>query len=246
MRDGGRPEGGSRIADLAWLADGWAGRVERTSVADAVYESLRSAIVEGRLAAATRLGEKELALQFRVSRTPVREALRRLEQRRLVTALPTGGYLVASWDAADVHGLYRVRAALERLVTGEAAIRATRADIEQLARLVDAPAVRVPGETVGRRFHQAVAQIAGIRLAADLLDQVADQEDRFRPGGCTTDRRERAAAEHRRVLEQLRAGDRHGAETAIDEHLQQAEASLAMDLGGASGHERAGRGGGGG
>jgi len=237
----GRPAiAGCLVADrpadgTSWLGDGWPGRVERTSAADAVYQSLRAAVVDGRLAASTRLGEKELAAQFRVSRTPVREALRRLEQRRLVTALPTGGYQVAAWNPTDVRALYRVRGVLERLVAGEAAGRATADDLAALGRMIDRPPPAPRGELVAvgaRRFHRAVARIAGIRLAADLLDDIADHEDRYRRHtAADEDRRVRARLEHHRVLEQIRAGDRAGAERAMAEHLDSAAGFLLQGLG---------------
>jgi len=209
------------------LEPGWARPVERTSVADVVYVALRDAVVDGRLAPATRLGEKELATQFRVSRTPVREALRRLEQRRLVGVLPTGGYQVTDWDPSDVRDLYRVRSALERLVAGEAAVRASPDDLASLAREVERPPAAADGGAGGaaRQFHQVVARIAGIRLATDLLDDIADHEDRYRRrGGSAAERPQRVHDEHRHILAEIGSGSRERAERAMAEHLEHAGA----------------------
>ncbi len=221
----------------------WPGRVERTSVADGVYLSLRDAVVDGRLGPATRLGEQGLAAQFRVSRTPVRQALRRLEQRRLVSALPTGGYQVTAWGPSDVRALYRVRAVLECLVAGEAAVRATSVEVAGLTRAAEragAPALGDASAAGARGFHRAVARVAGIQLATDLLEDIADHEDRYRrQTAADADRQIRARDEHHHIVAEIRAGDRNGAEQATTAHLEAAAAFALAVLAGDAGRSPA-------
>ena len=89
------------------------GGMQRASGAQLVYGELRERILDLSLEPGARLHEAELAAQLRVSRTPLREALRMLLAEDLVEQLPTGGMLVRRLDLQDMRELYAVRAALE-------------------------------------------------------------------------------------------------------------------------------------
>jgi DNA-binding GntR family transcriptional regulator len=99
------------------------------------YEEIRQAIVEGRYHAGQRLVEKNLAEEFQVSRTPVREALRALESEGLILSLPNKGAVVRSLSTQDVYDIYDLRVRLESLAA-ERAARDPRPD--QLSVLVEA------------------------------------------------------------------------------------------------------------
>ena len=81
------------------------------------YDSLESAILTGRLKPRERMVEQELAEQLNMSRTPIREALRRLEERGLVRILPRRGAVVSDISQADVENIYAVRSTLEVLAS---------------------------------------------------------------------------------------------------------------------------------
>jgi DNA-binding GntR family transcriptional regulator len=147
------------------------------------YEEIRQAIVEGRYSAGQRLVEKNLAEEFQVSRTPVREALRALESEGLVVSLPNKGAVVRSLSAQDVYDIYDLRVRLESL----AAERAARdPGPDQLAVLEEANAdfaTLLPSfdgndlgsvrkiEAVNRRFHQGFIDMAGSWRLNQLLER---------------------------------------------------------------------------
>ena len=85
------------------------------------YEQIRRAIVEGRYEAGRRLIEKNLAEEFELSRTPVREALRMLESEGLVVSLPNKGAVVRPLSSHDVYDIYDLRVRLESLAAERAA-----------------------------------------------------------------------------------------------------------------------------
>ena len=147
------------------------------------YEEIRQAIVEGRYGAGQRLVEKNLAEEFQVSRTPVREALRALESEGLVVSLPNKGAVVRSLSAQDVYDIYDLRVRLESLAA-ERAARDPRPD--QLAVLEEANAdfaTLLPSfvgddlervrkiEAVNRRFHQGFIDMAGSWRLNQLLER---------------------------------------------------------------------------
>ena len=99
---------------------------------DVVFENLRSAILEGKLKSGQRLMEVQLAEQLGVSRTPVREAIRKLELEGLVVMLPRKGAYVANISVKDLMDVLEIRASLEGLGASLAAERRTEEDIKNL------------------------------------------------------------------------------------------------------------------
>ena len=121
-------------------------RPRRASGGQLVYTELRRQILDLELKPGQRLFEPELATRMQVSRTPLREALRLLLAEDLLDQLPTGGMVVRPLSAREIEELYSVRAALEGLMTAEAATRlddagvaTLRALVERNAALVDLP-----------------------------------------------------------------------------------------------------------
>jgi DNA-binding GntR family transcriptional regulator len=200
------------------------GGMQRASGAQLVYGELRERILNLSLEPGARLHEAELAAELRVSRTPLREALRMLLAEDLVEQLPTGGMLVRRLDLQDMRELYAVRAALESLAAREACQRLTDADldvleslVEQMRLLVDHPAelTRLGGE-----FHAAIAVIAGNRRCQQLLRQLHGHMRRYHALSSRREPRRRAALEdHRALFEALRARDPEAAERTVRDHV---------------------------
>ena len=103
---------------------------------EVVFEALRDAIVSRILEPGERLMEVQLAEAMGVSRTPVREAIRRLELEGFVVMIPRRGAYVAQLSLKDIADAFEIRGALEGLAAGLAAERATEDDIEELGRLL--------------------------------------------------------------------------------------------------------------
>lgn len=98
---------------------------EARPIREEIYHRLKQDIISGRCSEGTRLVEAELAEQMQVSRTPVREAIRKLESDGLVEALPRRGVVVTSLKASDIIEIYRIRQALEVLAFQAASERIT-------------------------------------------------------------------------------------------------------------------------
>ncbi len=216
------------------LALGEPVRVRRESAGQAIYRLLRDAVIQRRLAPSTRLLEPELAVSLSVSRTPVREALRLLEAEGYVERLPGGGLVVAGIDPQDVRELYDVRLTLEMMVARQAAQRATVHDVHALIDLVDrlSRLTLEPEEALrlGDVFHDHLAQLAGNRRCQEMVHHMRNHIDRYRAAGslAAPGRVERAAAEHRRVVEAIAQGNPVGAARAMRAHIRaEAQACIA-------------------
>ncbi|MDQ4213517.1 GntR family transcriptional regulator [Microbacterium capsulatum] len=143
---------------------------------EVIRDAVRARIFEGQYAPGFRLVERDLAAEFTVSRLPVREALRMLQQEGLVTEPATRGSVVASLDEDQVEDLFSVRNALEVLACSLAAQRATPADIDRLRDLVrrakDAMARGSLPEThaLNSEFHDEVTRIANNPFLRSALE----------------------------------------------------------------------------
>ena len=199
-------------------------RMRRVSGGQLVYTELRRRILDLELAPGQRLYEPELAKDLQVSRTPLREALRLLLAEDLIDQLPTGGMVVRPLTTSDIEELYGVRAALEGLMSAEAARRLADADAASLSHLVDRNA-RMVGHAddamrAGHDFHLKIAEVAGHGWARRLHAQVDGHMSRYRRFTNESPERRRAALEeHRGILEALVARDSEEARRLAEAHV---------------------------
>jgi DNA-binding GntR family transcriptional regulator len=210
-----------------------------TTKADEVALELEQAIVAGDVPPGSVLRQEELSERFHVSRTPVREALRRLSALGLVSFEPNRGVRVRSLSERELYEAFLVRAELESLATELAALKRTPADIEELdaaerrfeeltARLRygdgDDRAV-LTGEWVraNHAFHDVIYRIADV----PMVEQIAKSARRtfsgqavWAPGDATVDGLyERNVQQHRAIREAVAAGSGAGARALARDHV---------------------------
>ncbi len=203
--------------------------VEARPTRERVLDKLREAILSGRFQPGQRLIERELVEQLGVSRTPIREALRKLELEGLVTTLPYKGPVVTRPSLKDARELYQVRAALEGQATALLATRATQEDLERLEAHLRAAeeAVRKGNLQVvlaaNNAFHDELAHRCGNGLLESLINNLRNRiillrvESLSLPG-----RPPRSVAEHREILDRVRAQDPEGARRSMEAHILRA------------------------
>ena len=139
---------------------------DHPSLQERAYRTLRTAILEGRFGVGERLFESKLADQLGISRNPVRESIRRLQQDGLVDVRPRGGIYVASISIEEADDIYRVRGALEALAARLAAERVTDHELQELRHLAfdhgetSKDAAENQAVTEADRFHKAVHEFA--------------------------------------------------------------------------------------
>lgn len=201
-------------------------RPSRSSGQEA-YDLLLQAIDSGALPAGTRLREAELAERFRISRTPVREALKRLEAQGLVLHEPHHGAAVASLDYGQVAELYHMREVLEGTAAGLAATHATATEVEILREMVDRdrgllddpPALAASN----RAFHRQIRLSARNRFLNATLDTMRISLALL--AGTTLavpGRGAESVEEHAAVVAAIEAHDPAAAEAAARRHIRNA------------------------
>ncbi|MDD2401666.1 MAG: GntR family transcriptional regulator [Clostridia bacterium] len=197
---------------------------------DMVYESLRDAIVSQVLAPGERLMETELAEEMGVSRTPVREAIRKLELEGYIVMLPRKGAYVSGLSIKDINDVFEVRGALEALASGLAAARATQDEIEQMERDLVAEAAHFETSDllktieVDVKFHEMIYSASRNTRLQGLIKDLRDQVQRFRTTTLAVPGRMKfALEEHKMIVEAIASGDIQGAKDAAREHIESAE-----------------------
>jgi len=158
---------------------------QSSSMVDFVYSALLGAIVEARLGAGTPLSQNKLAARMGVSRTPVREALLRLERDGLVQRLPESGFAVASITPAEVHEACDLLDLLDTYVYRRAAENLSQAQLGDLFELAQSLVRSAEsGDTeswrdADQRYHAVVMAAAGNRFVTQYLQETRHRVQRF-------------------------------------------------------------------
>jgi DNA-binding GntR family transcriptional regulator len=201
-------------------------RPDRQLVTDWVYEEIRGAIVDLRLQPGAPLREAAIATQLGVSKTPVREALGRLEQEGLVEATSFKGAVVSDYSERDLEEIYELRELLEGAAARAAATDANAETLAALHGVIDrSRAARDAGDLAGLadllgRFDQIVfEQVANVRIRG-LIETLRAHLTRI--GKLTEEipgRVEASVEEHAAIVDAIARGDADEAERAIRSHI---------------------------
>lgn len=206
---------------------------DHPSLQERVYRELREAIISGALRPGERLVETSLAGRLGVSRSPVREAIRRLEQDGLVTFSPRRGVAVGTATTADVDDLYSVRAVLEALAARLAARRRNPRHLEAMLRVVGrmeralaaldtAAVVRAAAD-----FHRVLVEASGNVKLEEIMSGLLDAIRRVRLTVHSDPAWSAAALEvHRAILAAVERHDEARAVELMGSHIEDARRQM--------------------
>ena len=200
------------------------------------YEAIRSRILKGSFPPAFHLREEEVAEQVGVSRTPVREALRRLAAEGYVEFVPNRGAFVAKWSDKSLSDLIDVRAELAAMAGRLAASRIRREDLEKLAKLNRAMAELAEKKPTGYltevsllnlEFHSVVFQSADNEWLPTLMQQTAflPMVQRAQYGFQASDWR-RGFERYGELIDALASGDGEWAAATLRSHFHASKHAL--------------------
>ena len=199
----------------------------RGSRSEHVYRRLRDAIQQGEFKSGHRVMEIEVAEWLKVSRTPVRDAIRRLESEGMLEHEPRNGLVVARLDRQAVMELYVMRETLEGTAARLCARHASDMEIQDLMDLVERER-QIQGDLEAlpfhnRRFHQAVHRGAHNRYLEKSLAAINDLGLLGSPLMSLPHRAQAALAEHGQIVEAIQRRDPDAAEEAARSHVRAAQ-----------------------
>ena len=194
---------------------------------DVVFNTLRKAILKGELKPGERLMEIALAERLGVSRTPVREAMRKLELEGLVVMIPRRGAQVANITEKDLNDVLEVRIALENLSIENACARMTEEQLAELWKAAkDFEATMAEGNLVKLAeadvaFHEVIYKSSDNRRLNQVLNNLREQIYRYRVEYLKEDEsRNRLVKEHEKITRALKERDVKAAQELSFEHLE--------------------------
>ena len=195
------------------------------SFVDRAYERLKRMAIGYHLKPGERLNEGELAKQLGVSRTPLREALNRLAMEGFLRFSPGKGFFCRELDPKEIYDLYQLRKALEVGAVKLAVLRASEAEIVALERFLADTGPDAGGRSteelvkLDETFHESLMKLSGNNEMLQVLRNVNARIQFVRWVDMDRVSRPVTQAEHRKVLDFLRARDEAGCITTLEKHI---------------------------
>ncbi|SCG81772.1 putative HTH-type transcriptional regulator ydhC [Proteiniborus sp. DW1] len=202
-----------------------------------VFESIREAIIDGKLKPGERVMEVQLAEKLGVSRTPVREAIRKLELEGLLIMEPRKGAYVADVSLKDLVDVLEVRSSLEGLAASLAATRASEEEIEVLKEKAAQFKECIEKNDVqgminkDTEFHEAILQAAKNKKLTSIIESLREQLQRFRVTYFTEyNMTTYLASEHQKVLDAIESRDPDKANEYAQQHIENLEKHIVSHI----------------
>lgn len=202
-----------------------------------VCENIRQAIIAGVFSPGERLMEIQMADEMGVSRTPVREAIRKLELEGFVVMIPRRGTYVADISIKDITEIYEIRTSLDMLAAGLAAERITDDELENLNRLLVEIGQHIADNNMEKiveadtAFHDILYQASRNERLRSIINNLREQLTGIRGRSMSyPGRLVETMAEHRTLVDCIAARDVEKAQNAARVHLENAEHTLMKSL----------------
>lgn len=204
---------------------------------DVVFNTLRHAILKGELEPGERLMEIALAQKLGVSRTPIREAIRKLELEGLVVMVPRKGAEVADITEKDLRDVLEVRTALEELSIELAMKNMTDEDYENLKKASKSFAKDSEGDDLIKiaeadvAFHEVIYMATGNKRLIQMINNLREQMYRYRLEYIKDkSTHARLVEEHERIIEAMQKQDVNAAKAAIKLHVENQEENILKSI----------------
>ena len=204
---------------------------------DVVFKTLRKGILTGELKPGERLMEIHLANRLGVSRTPIREAIRKLEREGLVTMVPRRGAEVANITEKNLKDVLEVRQALESLAIELACERITEENKEELRQKLDQVETAVRTGDTGAiasadvAFHDAIVEFSGNMRLIQLVGNLGEQMYRYRFEYIKdVSKHSQIMSEHRIMFDSIMENDRAKAARIVKVHINNQEEAIMRQI----------------
>lgn len=211
--------------------------VESKPIREIAYETLKHAIITGQIPAGARIVETEYADKLHISRTPLREALRKLERDGLVEYVLRRGVVVRAFTIADVEEIYTIRNALELITLPAIIENATPEDIRSMREKLHKMDVYIAKDDIesispiARNFHDQLTAISGLNRILRVIQSQDEYIRRFSAMSIAKEtRRKSAHEEHYTLLEYVEKKDLDSFEKLMRKHIERSKETCLIAL----------------
>ncbi len=202
-----------------------------------IYTLIRSLILTGKIGPSEVIDEKEIASLLKISRTPVREAVKKLSDEHLVDVVAQSGTRASRIDRHEVEQAFLIRRALEMEIAGLAALRMSQIHVDALSDILIAHARAIERKdfieaiAIDDRFHRTIAEISNMPRLWRAIEISKAQLDRCRYMMLPRSGEAEATLEqHREIIRALNSRDPERARLAMGSHLEKAYSNAAKVL----------------
>ncbi len=199
---------------------------ERKSLGDYVYEKLKQAIIDGEITPGSRIIEGRIANILGISRTPVREAIHKLDRSGFLERLPSGGFTVSSLTREEIEEVFGIRSVLESYAARLAAINYNQEELKLLeAKLKEYKSCLEKGQLdalndINTEFHDTLYTLSRSPKLVEIIGNLKDHISRFRKILLNDARLAKVSDyDHQRMLEAMKRRDPDGVEKLVKEHI---------------------------
>lgn len=200
---------------------------------DMVYQTLRKDILSGRIPGGTHITESSISKRLDVSRTPVREALQRLTQEKLIMALPRAGYIIQDMSNEDIQDIFSVRFDIESLVVKRAVRHITKEELKKLETNIEKAKNYIRSGELEKvtqqdlEFHSIIYRAARSKTFYRICKNLGELTMKYRHGlNLEKDLWDEAIENHTAIYQSLALRDEKKAAAAILTHGEQTKAQL--------------------
>jgi len=201
-------------------------KIKNTPINEKAYIILKEAIIKQKLDGSKTLNETELAELLGISRTPLREALKKLEADGFIIRKPNNRIMITKLSIKHAENLYMVRSRLEGLTAAMAAENLTNEEIENMEHLLAQSIDHWEREEfekfdeIGREFHKIIHKASTNEVCEFILKTLQDHINRYRWISIKSyERPKEIIEEHRRLIDSLKQGDSSLAENVMKAHI---------------------------
>jgi DNA-binding GntR family transcriptional regulator len=199
---------------------------ERKSLGEHVFERLKKAIIDGEMEAGSRIIENRIANALGISRTPVREAIHKLDRAGYLERIPSGGFAVASLTREGIEEVFGIRSVLESYAARLAAIKHEDEELKPLEdKLVEYRSCLEKGQLdalnkINKEFHDTLYALSRSPKLINMVDDLKDQISRFRKILLNDESLARISDhDHKKMLEAMKNRDPDKVEMLVKEHI---------------------------
>jgi len=210
---------------------------DRISLGDHVFENIKQAIISGALPNGKRLVENHIAESLNISRTPVREAMHKLEKEGLLTKLPRGGFTVFGFNRESIEETFGIRSVLESYAARLAAEKHQKGDLKRLENKIGEFQVRLDQKQMERlpeintEFHDLLYALSKSPKLIRMINELRNQIFRFRQIILLQEDLAKVSnADHKLMLEQIRKRDAGGVERLVREHILRGKVAVLKEI----------------
>jgi len=197
---------------------------ERKSLGQHVFDNLKQAIIRGNIVPGEWLVESHIAQMLGISRTPVREAIHKLERERLIERQPRGGFTVLGLNRDEIEETFGIRGVLEGYAARLATVKHHPRELKVLEKKVE--------EVINTEFHELLYALSKSPRLIHMINGLRDQIYRFREIILKDQKFARISHEdHMQMLKFMRKRDAEGVETLVREHILRGQEVVLTDFG---------------